>query len=127
MKVQYDRDANGNIIIHMRGDISYESTIPLRKELIDILKKNSNVEITLNMQNIDFVGSSGIGQFVETLKMLNQKKIRAKVKNVSSEFIKAFQLYDLDKQDLANIIEDFDRDEMEINPKPYRRFQVFPN
>ena len=32
MKVQIERDAYGNIVIQMRGDISHENTAPLRKK-----------------------------------------------------------------------------------------------
>lgn len=114
MRTQCDRDANGNIIVHMQGDLSHESTLLLHKGLKEILKTNSNVEVILNMQNIDFVGSSGIGQFAKTLKVLNQEKFRVKIKNVRPEFIKAFQLYELSKEDLVNLIEDFEQDDIEI-------------
>ena len=40
MKVQIKRDACGDIIIQMRGDISYENAIPLREELQRILDEN---------------------------------------------------------------------------------------
>ena len=127
MKVQIERDANGNIIIQMRGDISYENTAPLREKLQNILYQNPTADITLNMQNVDFVGSSGIGQFVETLKSINQQHTKVRLSNVRSEFIKAFQLYQLTEQDLRAIIDDFDNDQTEGMGVNYGRLRTFQN
>ena len=65
------------------------------------------------MQNVDFVGSSGIGQFVETLKIVNKNRTKVKLSNVRSEFLKSFQLYKLSEQDLKNMVNDFESDPVE--------------
>ena len=127
MKAWMERDACGNIIIQMRGDISYENAAPLRRELQNILCQNPTADITLNMQNVDFVGSSGIGQFVETIRILNKKSLKVRLRNVRSEFIKAFQLYKLTEHDLEVIIDDFENDETQELGLRYGRSQTFSN
>ncbi|MBY0414420.1 MAG: STAS domain-containing protein, partial [Bdellovibrionales bacterium] len=67
MKAQIHTDSLGNIIVHMSGGLDYENSIPLRQELHELTVKNPTCTITLDMNGLDFVGSSGIGIFVETL------------------------------------------------------------
>lgn len=109
MKARVRTDAHGNITIHMEGDLNYENSSPLKKELETLSEENPTSKITIDMHGLDFVGSSGIGLFVDTIKALNENRERIKVSNVKTEFLKVFKLYDLD---LMTIIEDqFDTDE----------------
>lgn len=108
MKARVRTDAHGNITIHMEGDLNYENSSPFKTELIDLTKENPSSQITLDMHGLDFVGSSGIGLFVETIKALNENKDRIRISNVKTEFLKVFKLYDLD---LMSVIEnEFDSD-----------------
>ena len=78
--------------------------------------KNPLSTITIDLHNLDFVGSSGIGHFVETLKILQKKKSDIKLSNVKTEFLKVFKLYDLDALD--TLIQEFDNDDTEdLNAK----------
>lgn len=108
MKARVRTDAHGNITIHMEGDLNYENTSPFKTELINLTKENPTSQITLDMHGLDFVGSSGIGLFVDTIKALNENRDRIKVSNVKTEFLKVFKLYNLD---LMSVIEnEFDTD-----------------
>ena len=127
MKAHIDRDSSGNIIIQMKGDFTYENSAPLRVELSEVINENPTSDITLNMQNIDFVGSSGIGHFVETLRICNVKRPIVRLSNVRTEFIKVFKLYDLTELDLKLIIEDFDNDETEGLAMNFGRRHTFSN
>jgi anti-sigma B factor antagonist len=114
MKANILRDAQGNIVVQMEGDLNYELSIPLRQELTTLATKNPNTNITIDLSGIDFVGSSGICHFVETLKLIrqdNQKTI--KLSNVQGEFIKVFKLYSLDEADFLAEQLNFDTDETE--------------
>lgn len=94
LKAQILIDSMGNITVQMRGILDYENTTPLRNELFQITTDNPASLITLDMHALDFVGSSGIGHFVETLKILNDKKAQIKLSNVKTEFIRVFKLYE---------------------------------
>lgn len=102
---------DGNITVRMTGGIDYETSIPFREEILTLMKGNPSSYITLDMDQVDFVGSSGIGLFVETLRILNDKKEQIKLANVKTEFIKVFQLYKLDS--LETLIHEFDNDQTE--------------
>src|SRR5690606_27078354 len=114
MKANVLRDANGNIIVHMQGDLNYDHSIPLRNELQNIASNNPQSNITIDLGAIDFVGSSGICHFVETIKYLKENRMaNVNHSNVKPEFLKIFRLYSLDEADYVADLMDFDTDETE--------------
>lgn len=129
MKANVLRDANGNIIVHMQGDLNYDHSLPLRTELQNIAKANPNAKITIDLGAIDFVGSSGICHFVETVKYLKEnRQANVSLSNVKPEFIKIFKLYALNEADYIAELMDFDNDETEnLNTRFGNRNNTFEN
>jgi anti-sigma B factor antagonist len=129
MKANILRDANGNIIVHMQGDLNYDHSIPLRNELQAIASNNPLSNITIDLGAIDFVGSSGICQFVETVKHLKEtRKANVNLSNVKPEFLKIFRLYSLNEADYVAELMNFDNDETEnLNTRFGNRNQTFEN
>ena len=126
MKAQIHTDSQGNIIVHMSGGLDYENSLPLRLELQELSQKNPACTITLDMNALDFVGSSGIGIFVETLHILNKNRDQIKLSNVKTEFLKVFKLYNFDAFKL--IEHEFDNDDTEnLNQKFGNRKNTFQN
>jgi anti-sigma B factor antagonist len=112
MQAKMIRDAQGNIVIHMVGDLNYEYSIPLRQELQTLSTQHPNAKITIDLGAIDFVGSSGICHFVETLKLLKETNNRlVSLDNVQEEFVKVFRLYGLNEADHLAYTFNFDNDE----------------
>ncbi len=114
IKANILRDAMGNITVQMQGDLDYEHSAPLREELADLSTDNPNSRITIDLGGIDFVGSSGICHFVETVQSLNKSKNeynKIGLSNVSMEFKKIFRLYSIDEADLIWDQFDLDNDE----------------
>jgi anti-sigma B factor antagonist len=126
MKAQIRTDSQGNITVHMNGGLDYENSLPLRQELQDLTTQNPASTITLDMHSLDFVGSSGIGIFVETLQILNKNKAQIKLSNVKTEFLKVFKLYNFDAFKLIEA--EFDSDETEtLNQKYGNRKNTYQN
>jgi anti-sigma B factor antagonist len=126
MKAHIQTDSLGNITIHMNGGLDFENCIPLRKELQELAIKHPTATITIDMNGLDFVGSSGIGIFVETLQLLNTKKDNIKLSNVKNEFIKVFKLYNFDAFELMAL--EFDNDDTEnLNQKFGNRKKTYQN
>lgn len=107
MKANILRDAMGNIIVQMQGDLGYENSMPLRNELKQLAEDNPHSTITIDLGGIDFVGSSGICHFVETVQLINgeinsseSKKAKVGLSNVSKEFKKIFRLYTFDEAEI---------------------------
>lgn len=96
MKSNISRDFQGNLTIHMEGDVGYEYGEPLKKEIASLLKRNPFTTLTLDIAKLNFVGSTGICHFVDTLKILNARTKRVTLTQVSEEFHRLFKLYNLD-------------------------------
>ncbi len=111
MKANVLRDALGNITVQMSGDLDYENSMPLRRELHELSVDNPHSKITVDLGGVDFVGSSGICHFVETLSLLNKEKIQTQkisLSNVSGDFKKVFKLYTMEEAEI--IWDEFDMD-----------------
>lgn len=129
IKSKISIDVNGNVILEMQGGFDYEYSLPLNTELKKIMDKHSNSNIIIDLNEIDFVGSSGISDFVQAIKDINEVRgNKVKLKNVKSEFKRVFKLYNLDEsftlseeftQTVSNAFEEsFDNDETEnLNQK----------
>lgn len=103
MKANILRDAMGNIIVQMQGDLGYENSMPLRNELKQLADDNPHSKITIDLGGVDFVGSSGICHFVETVQLINNEtktEQRVGLSNVGKEFRKIFRLYTIDEAEL---------------------------
>ena len=99
MRANIIQDALGNILIQMEGNITFDSTIPFRKEIQQIAEYHPFAEVAIDMAAMDFVGASGIGHFVETLKILSKLKSKAiTLKNINQDFAKVFTLYGLTQE-----------------------------
>jgi len=126
MKARVRTDAHGNITIHMEGGLNYENSSPLKSELDSLTKENPNSTITIDMHSLDFVGSSGIGLFVDMIKAFNENKEQIKISNVKTEFLKVFKLYDLDL--MGVIHNEFDTDDTEFLSQSFAaRKRTFEN
>lgn len=111
MRARVRTDATGNITVYMEGGLEYENSIPFREQLENLGRQNPTSTITLDMDGIEFVGSSGINLFVDTLRILNKKKQQFLLSNVKNEFLHVFKLYEFDALEL--IYNHFDNDETE--------------
>lgn len=98
----------GDITVLMEGGLDYETSLPFREEIQDLMLSNPASTVTLDMNRVDFVGSSGISIFVETLRILGRKQGQLKLSNVKEEFVKVFKLYKLET--LENLIDQFESD-----------------
>lgn len=99
MKANVLVDAMGNIIIQMQGDISVDTTASFREQINSLVKNNPSANVSIDMSALEFVGSSGISHFVETLKIMRLKRADAiTLRNVDSDFEKVFKLYGLNAE-----------------------------
>lgn len=109
IKANILRDAEGNINVHMQGDLNYEFSAPLRSQLQELSEQNPNTVINIDLGGIDFVGSSGICHFIETLTILKSKRpSKISLTNVNQEFKKVFRLYAGNDEAIEHIMEAFD-------------------
>lgn len=87
------------IIVHMDGTLDFETHVPLREDLSKLIRhaKTDTVakKIIFNLERLEFVGSSGISSFVQTLKEFNTAApTKPAYCNVKSEFKRVIKAFD---------------------------------
>jgi anti-anti-sigma factor len=103
MNAQAKTDAYGNIIISLQGQLTFEMNCTLREELFDLSRSVPQIPIVIDLRELQFVGSSGIGHFVETINKINRKRMQIRLLHPSEEFRKVFRIYRLNFYDLTLI------------------------
>ena len=93
MNASVHTNAKGNITIQLKGGLDYENSGNFQKEFETLFDEHPTSIITLDLYFLDFVGSSGIGSFVEVLDNISKSKKRLQLSNVKPEFLKVFKLY----------------------------------
>jgi anti-anti-sigma factor len=100
MKARINANAQ-SIIISLDGKIDYETQDEVCEIINSTIERNKKDQtaknIVLNLKNLEFVGSSGITQFVQSLKAIHQDTdITPKYCGVRSEFQKIIKAFDED-------------------------------
>ncbi len=98
MKAQVKKEGD-TIVVSMDGKLNHEIQEPLRQNLNEIVnearKTDSTAKIIFNLENLEFVGSSGISSFIQTLKEINNKTdLKPRYCNVKSEFRRVMKAFD---------------------------------
>jgi anti-anti-sigma factor len=98
MKTQIKKNGD-TIVVSMDGRLDFEASGPLREELSRLVRNaktdSTPKKIIFNMENLEFVGSSGISSFVQTLKDFNASVgEKPRYANVKSEFRRVMKAFD---------------------------------
>ena len=101
--------------------MDFESVDRFQKSLTILLRENPSSIITLDLYKLEFVGSSGIGFFIDTIKNMPQRSLRIKISNMKSEFYRIFKTHG---NELLDII---DENNDSIESSHLKRDKLFQN
>ncbi len=110
MKTEIKRIGD-TIIVSMGGTLDFETSVPLREELGRVIRQTQrysngtgassgaqgpgDLKIIFNLEDLEFVGSSGISSFVQALREFNAAApSRPRYCNVKSEFKRVIKAFD---------------------------------
>jgi anti-anti-sigma factor len=95
---------NGDeIIVTLDGRLDFETAIPLRESLSRLIRPGTGAsrtdstprKIIFNLEKLEFVGSSGISSFVQTLRDFNTlAPVKPVYCHVKSEFQRVIRAFD---------------------------------
>ncbi len=111
MKTQIKKNGD-TIVVTMDGKLDFETYVPLREDLTKLIDqtKTDSVpkKIIFNLEKLEFVGSSGISSFVQTLKEFNASvPNKPRYCNVKNEFKRIIQAFN--EEDLFDFYDNEDR------------------
>ncbi len=117
MKTEIKKNGD-TIIVKMNGRLDFETYLPLRENLSKLVQHTpdtiSPAKIIFNLEKLEFVGSSGISSFVQTLKEFNANSpTKPRYCHVKSEFKKIIKAFD--EADLFEIYDTEDRARKSFN------------
>ncbi len=116
-KIRKDGDIT---VVELKGRLDFETAEPFRETCNDVL---TNSKVVFNLSELSFVGSSGIGAFVNTLREFSRSNpVPPRFCAVRSEFQKvfkatdelAFRLFEDEKAALGSFIEETPKDPTSI-------------
>lgn len=82
-------------VLDLAGEIDLGNAAELRRALRRLLEEQQ-LRIVINMENVDFIDSTGIGIFLSVLKSLRDRGGDLKLSTLAAPVLKVFQLTRLD-------------------------------
>lgn len=111
MKTQIKKQGD-MIVVSLDGRLDFETFVPLREDLTKLMDESQQdsvpKKIIFNFEKLEFVGSSGISSFVQTLRDFNANSLtKPRYCHVKSEFKKIIKAFD--ENDLFEFYDSEDR------------------
>jgi anti-sigma B factor antagonist len=104
MKINIEKHQNDkDISVNVTGEIDAYTAPKLREELLP-LAEGENKVITVNLKDVSYMDSTGLGVFVGLFKQLNKNQGELKLVALSDRLKRLFELTGLSK--IMNISED---------------------
>ena len=97
------KNSPDSIVLYLDGKVDYETQDDVCQIINKAIARNQKDEtpkkIVMNFQNLEFVGSSGITQFVQNLKQIHtETDVTPKYCSVRSEFQKIMKAFDAENE-----------------------------
>jgi anti-anti-sigma factor len=98
MKTQIRKNGD-TVVVSVNGKINHEAQEPLKQDLLKLVNNTQRDttarKIIFNFEKLEFVGSSGISNFIQALKDFTQNApTKPKYCNVGSEFRRVMRALD---------------------------------
>ncbi|WHY00525.1 anti-sigma factor antagonist [Neobacillus sp. DY30] len=104
MKIKVEEHQNEKeIFVSVAGEIDAYTAPKLREELLPLSEGTGKI-LTVNLKEVSYMDSTGLGVFVGLFKQLNKNEGELKLVELSSRLVRLFELTGLDK--IMDISED---------------------
>lgn len=81
-------------VVEVSGFLDFETAKPFARSIEELYKDNKDAKIIIDLSELEFVGSSGISNFVKGLRGFNKLRMKPSYCGVKSEFKKLFRLFE---------------------------------
>lgn len=72
LRLEYLRE-DGTVVVRILGEVDLASAPVLREALIELIDGQGNLFVQLDLENLSFIDSTGIGVLVRALRSVRQK------------------------------------------------------
>ena len=86
----------GNVIvIYLGGRLDVHFSADIEKGINQIIKDEPDCHLLLNLDEVEYMSSSGLRIFVSTMRILKKKKKKLKLCNINTAVKKIFEVVEL--------------------------------
>lgn len=96
-------ESGNHVVIYLTGRMDVHLASEVETELNSIMEKNPGKDIVLNLDDVEYMSSSGLRVFVSLMRSLKDKDRTLKLCNLSVAVRKVFEVVEL--MDMFNIYE----------------------
>ncbi len=100
------KDVNNVKVIYLAGRLDVHLSADIEKEINDIIKNNQTSHLLLNLEEVEYMSSSGLRIFVSTMRILKESNRKLKLSNMNNAVKKIFEVVEL--MDMFEIYESED-------------------
>lgn len=81
-------------LIEISGYLDFENANPVAQSIEVLYKDNKNAKVIIDLSGLEFVGSSGISNFVKSLRSFNRLRMKPAYCGMKSEFVRLFRAFE---------------------------------
>lgn len=97
------KESGSHIVVYLNGRMDVHLASEIENELNDIIQKNNQKSIVLNLDDVEYMSSSGLRVFVSLMRTLKESNRNLKLCNLSLAVRKVFEVVEL--MDMFDIYE----------------------
>lgn len=90
------RDSNGTPVIELGGELDAYTCSRFREAVIEVIQ-NGHTNIIINMEDVEYIDSSGLGTLVGGLKRVSEQKGTIAIICASTQIKKVFEITGLER------------------------------
>lgn len=106
MDLNYKKDGN-TIVVYLKGRLDVHQVDEVEKEIKTLLNSETSSHLIINLKDIDYVSSSGIGMFVTVMNILKQRDKKFCICSLNSSVKRIMEIVEM------NVLFNIFRDETE--------------
>ena len=81
-------------LVEIKGDLDIYSEDEFR-DFIELELENIDTDLVIDIKNLDYLDSTGLGLFMKIYKLVNEKNHSVKIINPKENILKLFKITDL--------------------------------
>ena len=89
-------ESNGQVVLKVAGEIDAYTAPKLKETLLPLVKDSSN-NIQVDLEEVNYMDSTGLGVFVSALKASKESKSNFELVNVQDRVYRIFEITGLDE------------------------------
>lgn len=86
---------NNVVVVYLTGRLDVHLSAEIEKEINKIIQNESDTHILMNLNDVEYMSSSGLRIFVSTMRLLKEQKRLLKLCNMNSAVKKIFEVVEL--------------------------------